>query len=108
MMFNKLATLNIDEINNRKSSRAETLEGDKLLTWAASHNFSFLEEKFDILSKEIYRFQGSTEQDGISFYSFGRSTDRKLAAIKSVAEIIERLVFNEFTKQSASINKCVG
>lgn len=104
MMFNKLATLNIDEINNQKSSRTEAFEGDKLLTWAASHNFSFLEEKFDVLGKEIYRFQGSTEQDGISFYSFGRSTDRKLAAIKSTAEIIERLVFNEFTKQAAPLN----
>lgn len=104
MMFNKLATLNIDEINKLKSSQAEAFDGDKLLTWAASQNFSFLEEKFDVLGKELYRFQGSTEQDGMSFYSFGRSTDRKLAAIKSTAEIIERLVFNEFTKQAAPLN----
>lgn len=104
MMFNKLATLNIDEINTLKSSKIETLEIDKLLTWAASQNFSFLEEKFNVLGKELYRFQGSTEQDGISFYSFGRSSDRKLAAIKSTAEIIERLVFNEFTKQAVPLN----
>lgn len=104
MMFNKLATLNIDEINKLKSSQAEAFAGDKLLTWAASQNFSFLEEKFNVLGKEHYRFQGSTEQDGISFYSFGRSTDKKLAAIKSTAEIIERLVFNEFTKQAVPLN----
>jgi len=104
MMFNKLATLNIDKINRLRSSQVETLEGDKLLTWAASQNFSFLEEKFDVLGKELYRFQGSIEQDGISFYSFGRSTDRKLAAIKSTAEIIERLIFNEFTKQAVPLN----
>ncbi|MBL7556548.1 MAG: hypothetical protein JNM24_12075 [Bdellovibrionaceae bacterium] len=104
MKFAKLATLNINEINELKSSKVEASDGDKLLTWAASQNISFLEEKFTVLGKDLFRFQGSIEQDGINFYSFGRSAGRKLAAIKSTAEIIERLVFNEFTKQAIPLN----
>lgn len=104
MMFNKLVTLNFDGINNTESSKTKYADYDKLLIWAAEQGISFLEENFNVLGKDIYRFQGTITQDGITFYSFGRSTDRKLAAIKAAAEIIERLAFNEFTRKAMPLN----
>ncbi len=107
MISNKLVSLSLDEINKSVSSETKDTECDKLLIWAAEQGISFLEEKFNVLGKDIYRFQGSINQNEITFHSFGRSTDRRLAAIKAAAEIIERLAFNEFTRKAMPLNLCI-
>lgn len=104
MIFDKLVTLNLNEINKSESSKTKDADYDKLLIWAAEQGISFLEEKFNVLGKDIYRFQGSINQNEITFHSFGRSIDRRLAAIKAAAEIIERLTFNEFTRKAMPLN----
>lgn len=104
MIFNQLSPLSLDQIESLLASPNKSAGVDSLLWWAANQNFSFIEEQFNALGKDIYRFQGSAEQDQINFYSFGRSEDRKLAAVKATAEIIERLIFNEFTKTQVMLN----
>jgi len=82
----------------------ETGAENLLLQWVSTQESSFIEDKFSFAGKTIHRFQGSTESGPLKLYSFGRSQDRGLAAVKAAAELLERLVFIDFTKNQVPLN----
>lgn len=107
MKFNEIIPLNLEQVEKLFLEQIKTSSPDQILEWSSHQNFSFIEEMFSVGDKDIYRFQGSAEMDKTTFYSFGRSTDRKLAAIKSAAELIERLIFDEFTRNEIGLNLAI-
>lgn len=103
MIVPRVKPLSYDELTNALRQPRE-VHADQLLNWISEQNISVLEEKFQFLGKEIFRFQADVAAGNNKFYSFGRALNRKLAAVKASAEIIERLAFHTFTQNNESLN----
>lgn len=110
MILNELVLLNLNDITNSFTKNGDDEINQKtnsLLNWAADQNIFLREDHFEINGKTVYRFQGETKDGSETFYSFGRATDRKIAAIKAIAELIERITFNKFTKDKIELDRSI-
>ena len=77
---------------------------DEILDWIADQDVDFIEDKFSFSGKDIFRFQASIKSDQTTLYSFGRAQNRKSAAIKAAAELIERVAYHRFVKSDTKLN----
>lgn len=103
MKITELKPLSFDQVNAAIKNPA-SLFADELLEWVAGQETLFIEDSFSIAGKNIFRFQGTCNNNGKVLHSFGRSENRKIAAVKAVAELIERVVFHYFTKNEIGLN----
>lgn len=79
----------------------------QLLDWISDQDVHFAEDNFSFAGKDVFRFQSSAKSGATTMYGFGRSESRRLAAIKSSAELIERMAYHSFVKSESRLNLCL-
>lgn len=78
---------------------------DQFLSWASGLGISIVERKNQIGAYPYFQFEANFNADGRRCFTYGRSQNRRLAAVKAVAEFAERKAMLNFFKSQCEVAK---